>query len=68
MLLAVGAVYVAVNLLKNGWTAIIVALNVFFITFNLIGVRNIANIKQKYTWFKLFELCIKSVCICLIFL
>jgi len=38
MLLAVGAVYVAVNLLKNGWTAIIVALNVFFITFNLIGV------------------------------
>ncbi|KAL4477676.1 hypothetical protein ABPG74_002826 [Tetrahymena malaccensis] len=42
-LLAVGAVYLAINLLKNGMTAIIVALNVFFITFNLIGIVWVLN-------------------------
>lgn len=45
MLLAVGAVYLAINLLKNGITALIVALNVFFITFNMIGVIKISCIK-----------------------
>ncbi len=39
MILAIGAVFLAINFIKNGTTAFIVALNVFAITFNLIGVN-----------------------------
>lgn len=43
ILLAIGAVYLAINLLKNGKTALIVAINVFFITFNMIGIVWLTN-------------------------
>ncbi|EGR30695.1 niemann pick type c1, putative [Ichthyophthirius multifiliis] len=44
MLLAIGAVYIAINFIKNGIAAIIVSLNVFAITFNLIGISWLSNI------------------------
>lgn len=49
MLCAVGVVFIAILIIKDPITAAIVSLNVFLITFNLVGV-NLICLKKKVMW------------------